>query len=99
MELTGIATEIHRASKQEGWEQNNEKFLDKAEHWLPEVVSEDDINMQKHAANYLASLLSRGKNKGIMDNPEQVTGKKNKPAYNKRPKALANKLRQILGIS
>ena len=95
--LTGIAEEICRAGTHERWKENAGAFLDAASMWISKLEAEDDPIAREKGAQYLADILDRGKNSGIMSDPEKMVGKrKDRPAYKPRPKELAIRLRKIL---
>lgn len=96
---TGITEQIYREMNQNKWMTNSNTFLDAAETWIEKIKTEPDSTLQKKSAELLVKcLIVSKKNKGIMDDPNKVKGKKGSSVYNERPKNIAIQLRYILGV-
>lgn len=89
--LTGLALDIAVLIQQKCLESDKSAWMREAEHLIARVRAHEDQNERQEACTVLRSLCDMH-DKGMMDNPDKVKGKKNKPVYKSGAIAIAKAL-------
>lgn len=87
--LSPLAQELERAISTGRWETDKNAFANVGviESWLQRI----EANPQSDAVRRLHGLVSQHF-RGLLENPNKLEGKKQRPAFNDRQRAIANRL-------
>ncbi len=91
--LSALAAEFLKAADDQGWETNKDAFMANGvvEAWLDKI----EATPHRDAIDLLDALIRKHFPPGLLDYPDRISGKKQRPDFKERQRRIAHRLNRL----